>query len=233
MVSKGTTQGSVRGPHLFNLFLEDLETDSNLDDVSMVKYADDSTILVTVNESLDNAERDLTQFMNWTNNNRMKCNTATCKELVIRQKCNNSIYPEMFNIKQYDRVTKPGVALQSNCKFSEHVKAKLCEASKCLCVIRGLRKEVYGQKDVDLLINSTVLSKLTYGPSIYGASKADLVVMDCSLKKCHKRRYVSDKLSIYDILKQSDRKLYTKIRKDEHHPLYSILPTVKDCSQKL
>ena len=139
----------------------------------------------------------------------------------------------MFNIKQYDRVTLLVVTFQFNSKFSEHVKAKLCEARKCLCVIRGLRKEVYGQKDVDLLINSTVLSKLTYGLSIYGASKADLVVMDCSLKKCHKRRYISDKLSIYDILKQSDRKLYTKIRKDEHHPLYSILPTVKDCSQKL
>ena len=39
-------------PHLFNLFLEDLETDSNLDDVSMVKYlkyADsDSTLLYVV-----------------------------------------------------------------------------------------------------------------------------------------------------------------------------------------
>ena len=59
MISKGTMQGSVSRPHLFNLFLDDdLETDSNLDDVSMVKYADsDSTILVTVNESLDNSER--------------------------------------------------------------------------------------------------------------------------------------------------------------------------------
>ena len=60
MISKGTTQGSVSRPHLFNLILEDLETNSNLDDVSMVKYADsDSTIiiLVTVNESLDNSER--------------------------------------------------------------------------------------------------------------------------------------------------------------------------------
>ena len=46
MISKGTMQGSVSRPHLFNLFLDDdLETDSNLDDVSMVKYADsDSTI---------------------------------------------------------------------------------------------------------------------------------------------------------------------------------------------
>ena len=108
MTSKGTTQGSVSRPHLFNLLLDDdLETDSNLEDVSMVKYADsDSTILVIVNESLDNSERaQFAQFMVWTNNYRMKCNTANCKELVIRKKCNNSIYPEMFNIKQYGRVT--------------------------------------------------------------------------------------------------------------------------------
>ena len=65
MISKGTMQGSVSRPHLFNLFLDDLETDSNLHDVSMVKYADsDSTILVTVNESLDNSERaQFAQFM--------------------------------------------------------------------------------------------------------------------------------------------------------------------------
>ena len=92
-------QSSVSRPHLFNLFLDDLEPNSNLDDVSLVKYADsDSSILVTVNESLDNSERaQFAQFMVWTNNYRMKCNTANCKELVIRKKCNNSIYPEMLS----------------------------------------------------------------------------------------------------------------------------------------
>ena len=85
-------------------------------------------------------------------------------------------------------------------------------------VIKGLRKEGHGQKDVDLLFKSIVLSKLTYGLSIYGTSKADLVVMDFLLKRCHKNRYISDKLGIYDLFEQSDRKLYDKISKDEHHP---------------
>ena len=49
-------------------------------------------------------------------------------------------------------------------------------------VIRGLRKEGYGQKGVDLLFKSIVL---TYALSFYGASKAGLVVMDCFLKRCH------------------------------------------------
>ena len=80
-----------------------------------------------------------------------------------------------------------------------------------------------------------MLSKLNYGLSINGASRAYLVVMDCFLKRCHKRRYISsaDKLSIYDLLEQSDRKLYDEISEDEQHPLYSILAIVKDCSQRL
>ena len=61
--------------------------------------------------------------------------------VVSTKKCNNSIYQEMFNIKQYDRVTLLGVTFQSNSKCSEHVKAKLWEAKKCVFVIRGLRKE--------------------------------------------------------------------------------------------
>jgi hypothetical protein len=36
--------------------------------------------------------------------NEMKCNTAKCKELVIRKKCSVIEYPIRHNIKQYDHV---------------------------------------------------------------------------------------------------------------------------------
>ena len=42
-VNKGTAQGSVSGPHLFNLFIHD---DNTL--TSIVKYADDTTLQVKV-----------------------------------------------------------------------------------------------------------------------------------------------------------------------------------------
>ena len=46
-VNKGTSQGSVRGPHLFNLFINDLSIRDN-DLSSKVKYADGTTLLVKV-----------------------------------------------------------------------------------------------------------------------------------------------------------------------------------------
>ena len=41
-VNKGTTQGSVSGPYLFNVFLNDLEITG--DNIDLNKYADDSTL---------------------------------------------------------------------------------------------------------------------------------------------------------------------------------------------
>ena len=40
----------------------------------------------------------------------------------------------MLNIKQHDGVTILGVTFQSNCKFSDHFKAKLCEAITNACL---------------------------------------------------------------------------------------------------
>ena len=117
----------------------------------------------------------------------MKCNTSKCKELAFRKKRNTSNYPAMYNIEQYEHLTLLGVTTQFNWAFSLHVKAKLCEANKCLFIIRGLRREGYSQYEIDLLFKAIVLAKLTYGLPVYGASEADLNVIQFFLKRCFKR----------------------------------------------
>ena len=46
-VNKGTTQGSVSGPYLFNVFLNDLEIKLG-STPALFEYADDSTIVAPV-----------------------------------------------------------------------------------------------------------------------------------------------------------------------------------------
>ena len=85
-----------------------------------------------------------------------------CKELVIRKKCNITEYPVRHNIKQYS-----------------HVKILAYKDNRCLYVIRGLRKEGYSQEEINLCFKAVVLSKLVCGLSVYGASIADLNIIQC------------------------------------------------------
>ena len=78
---KGTTQGSVM-PYLFCIFFNDLE----IEGVSLSKYAVDSNLLATVSDQGDSSDMVLSQFLEWSNEHGMQCNTTKCKELVIRKK---------------------------------------------------------------------------------------------------------------------------------------------------
>ena len=65
VVNKGTTHGSVSGPHLFNIFLNDLEIVHN-GARALLKYADDSTILVPVLNNNDTSATLVSEFLNWS-----------------------------------------------------------------------------------------------------------------------------------------------------------------------
>ena len=79
-----------------------------------------------------------------------------------------------------------------------------------------------------------VLSQITYALPVYGASQvADLNTVQCFLKRYNKRRYTSELLSMYDLLEKCDRRLFTKIKNNVNHPLYALLPKVKESSKKL
>ena len=120
----------------------------------------------------------------------MKCNTFKCKELVFRKKRNATNYPVIYNI------------------------AKLCEANKCLFIIRGLRGEGYSQDE------AIVLVKITYGLPVYGASEADLNIIQCFLKRCFKG--LCELLDIRQLLEEKDRKKKRKKRTDSCHSLNSM-----------
>ena len=90
-VNCGTTQRSVRGPYLFNLFLNDLDVIRHCQDSDLTKYADDTSILVTVRKTgVDESQKALNAYLEWTEANGMSCNTSKCKELCIAKKRCNS-----------------------------------------------------------------------------------------------------------------------------------------------
>ena len=120
-VNKGTSQGSVRGSHLFNLFIDDLAIRDN-DLSSIVKSADDTTLLVKVckNET-DLSQKVVNQFFSWTQDNAMACNPKKCKELILCKKVAHDIDP-VNNITQVSCLKVLGVTLQSNHRVNEQLR---------------------------------------------------------------------------------------------------------------
>ena len=84
-VNKGITQGSVSGPYLFNIFLNDQENKLGNETLGF-KYADDCTIIAPVYYDIDHPTDLINQFVRWAGQNRMNSNSTKCKELIKYKK---------------------------------------------------------------------------------------------------------------------------------------------------
>ena len=210
-VNKGTTQGRVSGPHLLNLFINDLAIRDN-DLTSIVKYADDTALLVKVcKNEIDLSQEVFNQFFSWTQDNAMACNPKKCNELILCKKVAAHDTDPVNNITQVSCLKVLGATVQSDHGFNEHIKVKLQEINKCLYVIRCFRKEGYQQPDVDYVFRSIVLPKLTYGLPVYASSIPELTTVQNFLQRCFKRKYISYQTDIYNVLEEVDRSLFKKI----------------------
>jgi hypothetical protein len=77
-VNKGTIQGSVSGPYLYNVFMNDLESDLH-GRPALFKYADDSNTIVPMWKNKECRTDLMGQFLIWSQDNDMNCNPEKCK----------------------------------------------------------------------------------------------------------------------------------------------------------
>ena len=126
-VRAGVPQGSILGPILYLLYTSDIPV---LEDTTIATFADD-TVLLTVDENLENATRKLqvasNKVANWTNKWRIKFNELksahinfTNKKIVepISLYINGTKVPHVLNAKYL------GMTLDVKLKWKEHVKKK-------------------------------------------------------------------------------------------------------------
>ena len=141
----GVPQGSVLGPVLFLIYINDLEKDIK----STVKFFADDTMLFSVvknpNLSADDLNHDLGLITNWAYQWKMSFNPDSTKqavEIVFSHKTKLVYHPPLyFNNILVSRVNDHkhiGMILEKKLNFSKHVNDKINKTKKSIGLLKYL-----------------------------------------------------------------------------------------------
>ena len=182
-VLSGIPQGSVLGPLLFVIFINDLAVNFNLDS-NLFLFADDGKVFKHITDNLDSAmlQRSCQDFYDWSEKWLMKLNNAKCKVVSF---CKNDIpnqYTYGFKTNTDDFVVLEhvktiedlGITIDTKLSFEEHIYDKIGRAYQMLGIINRNFKQL--DKDTFMLLyKSLVRSLLEYGQSIWNPSKISII----------------------------------------------------------
>ena len=121
-IKYGVPKGSILGPLLFNIFLNDIFF--FIKNSKVTNYADDNTLYAaedSVGELLETLERETNILLEWFKCNEMKSNTDKCHLFIVNNQDNdikigNDIITSTTSVKLL------GVTIDNKLNFNEHVK---------------------------------------------------------------------------------------------------------------
>ena len=185
-VSSGVPQGSVLGPFLFNIFINDLV---EMGPCKKVLYADDTVLYVsdaTLRGCVDRVNAVLNLLSEWLMNNKLHANESKTKLMLFTNR-NTEMPPSVyFNGRKLEWVNSMkylGVYIDRNLSFSVHTNYVHQKLSKLLGLIYSLSS--FLNKDTLILIyKSLVVPTVTQDVVIWGnASKTHLDKISISMNK--------------------------------------------------
>ena len=182
-IQSGVPQGSVLGPLLFLIYINDLP--DNLQ--SNVKlFADDSSLFTRVSSVHDSHQQlsdDLKKIESWAQQWKMVFNPDITKqaiEIVFTNKSIKPVHPELtFSNIPVEKSTSTkhlGLILDENLSFDAHIKEKISKAMKGISILKYLSK--YVCRDVlNMCFKMYVRPHLDYGDIIYHNSRSYLMTL--------------------------------------------------------
>lgn len=195
----GVPQGSILGPLLFSLYVNDLP--NVCPEVNTQMYADDTVVFVHANSAAQAADllsKSMQKITEWLNQNCLQLNISKTVCMFLSKSKSRCVEPDIVVAGERIQVVSEfkylGVYIDNNLTFKSHIK-KVCNHIKYNLANFRYVRSCMSKRAAMMFMHSMILSHITYCLTTWSqASNTSLKPLLSLYKKTLK---VLDKKSIY------------------------------------
>lgn len=172
-IACGVPQGSVLGPVLFLLYVNDIVHASN--SLKCILFADDTTLFYSgknVNSVLEIVEKEFENIMKWFNANKLSLNICKTKFMVFSCKSKDTdatLSVQGLQIERTKEIKFLGVIIDERLTWKSHIEYIKTKVSQTIAVLHKV-KEALNKSALFMLYNSLIVPYLTYCIEVWGCS---------------------------------------------------------------
>ena len=211
----GVPQGSVLGPLLFLIFINDLPNATNF----KVKLFADDTLLSLNSENYNdlqiNVSREINKVHKWLCANKLTLNISKSKYMIVtnKKKPNERDFQVKINGKNLDKCSSYkylGVHIDENLTWKPHINY-LCEKITKVCGVLAKLRHCVGYDILKMVYHALVASHLQYCNLVWGNADESILkplqtlqnrivkIMTFAPFSAHNVKHIFDDLELLDI----------------------------------